>query len=68
VFKNFPIREAMRLQFRWELYNAFNHTQFTALDTATRFDAQGNQVNARFGEFTSAAAARRIQLALRLSF
>jgi hypothetical protein len=68
-FKNFRMGiERVRLQFRSELYNAFNHTQFTALDTATRFDAQGNQVNARFGEFTSAAAARRIQLALRLSF
>jgi hypothetical protein len=71
VFKNFPIREAVRLQFRCELYNAFNHTQFTAIDTAARFDprAPGNpQVNARFGEFTAARNPRIIQLALRLYF
>jgi hypothetical protein len=71
VFKNFPIREAMRLQFRWELYNAFNHTQFTAIDTAARFDprAAGNpQVNARFGEFTAARNPRIMQLAMRLYF
>ena len=33
-----------------------------------RFDAQGNQVNARFGEMTGADPARRIQLALRFYF
>ena len=69
LFKNFPVfGERRKLQFRAELYNAFNHTQYTGVDTTTRFDAQGNQVNARFGELTSAAAARRIQLALRFSF
>jgi hypothetical protein len=71
IFKNFPIREAMRLQFRWELYNAFNHTQFTAIDTAARFDprAAGNpQVNARFGEFTAARNPRIMQFALRFYF
>ena len=68
VFKNFPIREEFRLQFRWESYNTFNHTQFTGLDTTARFDAQGNQVNARFGEFTSASNPRIMQFALRLYF
>ncbi len=68
VFKNFPIRESMRLQFRSEFYNAFNHTQFSALDTAARFDAAGSQVNARFGEFTAARNARQVQFALRFYF
>ena len=68
LFKNMPIREQVSLQFRAEAYNAFNHTQFAALDTAARFDAQGNQVNARFGEFTSARPPRVMQLALRLYF
>jgi hypothetical protein len=68
LFKNFSIREQMRLQFRWELYNAFNHTQFSGLDTAARFDAQGNQVNGRFGEFTSARSPRVMQFALRFYF
>jgi hypothetical protein len=68
IFKNFPIREQMRFQFRGELYNAFNHTQFSSLDATARFDAQGNQVNNRFGEFTSARNARQMQLALRFYF
>ena len=33
VFKNFPLYERVRLQFRSEFCNAFNHTQFNAWDT-----------------------------------
>jgi hypothetical protein len=68
LFKTFPIREKLQMQFRWEAYNMFNHTQFSGLDTGARFDAQGNQVNARFGEFTAARQARIMQLALRFKF
>ncbi len=68
IFKGFAVREGMKLQFRAELYNVFNHTQFNGLDTTARFDSQGNQVNARFGQFTAAADARIIQLALRYTF
>jgi hypothetical protein len=67
VFKDFPIRESVRAQFHMEMYNAFNHTQFTAVDNGARFDPQGNQVNPRFGEMPGAAP-RRIQLALRFYF
>jgi len=68
IFKDLPVREPMRFQFRWEMYNAFNHTQFSGLDTSARFDPQGNQVNARFGEFTSARAPRVTQFAPRYHF
>lgn len=68
LFKNFKIREKVNAQLRSEFYNAFNHTQFTGLDTTARFDAGGNQVNARFGQLTSAASPRIIQLALRCFF
>ncbi|MGB9605946.1 MAG: hypothetical protein ACPL88_08725, partial [Bryobacteraceae bacterium] len=69
VFKNFRFGESeRRLQFRWEMYNAFNHTQFSAVNTSARFDAQGRQVNARFGEYTAARDARRIQAALKFYF
>ena len=68
VLKNFSIREPMKLQLRCELYNAFNHTQFSAFDTAARFDAQGRQVNTRFGEFTAARLPRQVQFALRFFF
>jgi len=69
VFKNFRLREPLRAQFRFEFYNAFNHTQFSALDTTARFDTlTGAQGNARFGEFTAARNPRQIQFALRFNF
>jgi len=69
IFKNFPITERARLQFRWEIYNVFNHTQFSGLDTGARFDPKtGEQVNTRFGQFTSARSPRQMQFALRFYF
>ena len=69
LFKNFRLPgERIKLQLRAEGYNAWNHTQFSGLDTSARFDAQGRQTNARLGEYTAARNARRIQLALRLNF
>jgi len=70
IFKNFAFgsSDVRKLQFRFETYNSFNHTQFNAVDTGGRFDAQGRQVNARFGQFTGSADARRIVLGLKLYF
>jgi len=68
IFKNFPIHESIRCQFRWEAYNAFNHTQFSTLDTAARFDSAGNQISASFGSFTAARNPRIMQVALRFYF
>jgi hypothetical protein len=56
------------VQFRAEFYNIFNINQWTAVDTVARFDAQGRQVNARFGQVTAAADPRIIQLSLRAMF
>lgn len=69
LFRDIAIYERMKLQFRWETYNTFNHTQFSNLDTAARFDpATGEQVNTRFGQFTGARDPRQMQMALRLTF
>jgi hypothetical protein len=70
LFKNFNLAPEGRvcLQYRLEMYNAFNHTQFTSVDTTGRFDASGNQVNALFGSYTNAANARRIVIGLKLNF
>jgi hypothetical protein len=68
VFKIFRIKEFARLQFRWEMYNALNHTQFSAVDTGARFDANGNQVNGSFGQFTASRSPRVMQFSLRLTF
>lgn len=63
----FPF-EGHRLQFRTELYNAFNHTQFSDVDTAARFDTAGRQVNTRLGQLIGARTPRQIQLSLRYVF
>ena len=68
LFKNFPIREKMRLQFRTEMYNVFNHTQWSGVDNNARFDAAGNQVNGQFGQVISARLERQLQFALRFEF
>jgi len=69
LFKNFPIHERMKIQFRWELYNVFNHTQFSSVDTSARFDpVTGEQVDKQFGQLTGARNPRIMQFALRFSF
>jgi hypothetical protein len=68
IFKNFPVSDIGRFQFRWELYNAFNHAQFQGVDTTARFDPAGNQVNGRFGALTSTGPGRVMQGSLRFSF
>ncbi len=66
--KDFKLTERFALQFRSEFYNLFNHTQYDGVDTGARFDPQGNQINARFGQVSSARAAREVQFSLRLQF
>ena len=69
VAKSFPLREKLRLQLRMEAYNAFNHTQFTGVNTTAQFNpANGQQGNAAFGQFTSTANPRQVQLAVKLNF
>jgi hypothetical protein len=70
LYKNFRLgtNEARRLQFRFEAYNIFNHTQYNAIDTGARFDQNNNQVNTNYGYFTGAALARRLVLGLKLYF
>jgi hypothetical protein len=69
VFKNFPLKSEKRsLQFRWEFYNFFNHTQFSTMNTTATFDALGRQVNTQFGQATAARTPRLMQVSLRLRF
>jgi hypothetical protein len=67
-FKNFPIKERVKIQFRWEMYNAFNHTQFNGVNTTAQFNAAGQQINTQFGQVTSARDPRIQQMSLRLTF
>jgi len=68
IFKNFVVREGKEFQFRWEMYNAFNHTQFDAVDNAAQFNPAGQQVDTNFGKVTSTRQERRMQFSLRFTF
>ncbi len=68
MIKSIAVREPFKVQLRCELYNAFNHTQFTAIDTTARFDAQSRQVNGTFGQYTAASNPRLMQIAIRAQF
>jgi hypothetical protein len=58
--KDTLIREGMNLQFRAELFNAFNHAQFMLPD--------GNVNSSSFGLVTNANPPRIMQLSLKLLF
>jgi hypothetical protein len=70
LFKNFAIGSRV-LQFRAEMYNAFNLTQYEAVDRAAIFDyATGRMTDTNFGRVTGVRAStnRVIQLGLRFRF
>lgn len=69
AFKDFSLFEHAKVQFRGEFYNAFNHTQFSGVDTSPKFDlTTGAQINPTFGQANGDRGGRVIQFALRLSF
>ena len=72
VFKNFQFYERMNLQFRAEFFNGFNITQFITPVNQIRSPNFGKYVPAPqtigVNAAPSVAAARQIQLALKLTF
>ena len=66
--KNLAGGARRRLQFRADLYNAFNQVIWTSVNTAAVFDATGAQVNQQFGRVTAAANPRIAQLGVRFVF
>jgi hypothetical protein len=73
LFKQFNIREKMRLEFRAEAFNAFNHPQFCGPNdgnTSVEFDSSGQIDNTpNFAAITNACVnAREVQLGLKLTF
>lgn len=78
LFKNFvlPVKhvggaEGMRLQFRAEFFNAFNHTQWGSIDMTFVPDtvtAGSGSTNSSFGSISGARDPREIQFALKLLF
>jgi hypothetical protein len=70
VFKNIPMTEKVALQFRGELFNTFNHTNFSTDNTGSRAKSpvQANPASTSFGQIQAAADPRIIQLALKVVF
>jgi hypothetical protein len=79
VQREFPLRERLRLQFRTEFFNIFNHPNFGSLDTAwsttsttsTTFGRSQSTLNNSLGGLSSLyqiGGPRSIQFALRLTF
>ena len=61
VIKNIPVTERTRFEFRGELFNLFNHTQF--------YNPDGNSSDgAQFGQVTEVKDPRLVQFALKFYF
>jgi len=67
-FKGVPIKDRIKFEIRWEIFNLFNHASFTSVNTSAQFDSNGNQINSLFGALTADRAPRQMQASLRLSF
>ncbi len=76
VFKNFAIKESVKLQFRTEIFNILNHPNFNAPNFGGNgvvgIAGSGNFNSNTFGEIGATRDApydpRQIQLALKLLF
>jgi hypothetical protein len=60
IFKNIKFTESKSLQFRWEMFNAFNHVNLGNPNT--------DRSSGQFGLITYAGAARIMQAGLKLYF
>ncbi|MBI4873436.1 MAG: carboxypeptidase regulatory-like domain-containing protein [Acidobacteria bacterium] len=70
ITKKVPLGGEQRwLQFRTELFNAWNHTQYSGMGTGTSFDnTTGAQTSPNFGVINGARPPRLIQLSLKVYF
>ena len=76
IFKDFPIKERVKLQFRAEFFNITNHPNFSAPNFGgngvVAISGSGNYTNSNFGEIGSTRDApydpRQIQFALKLYY
>jgi len=74
VVKNWRMRDRYNLQFRAEMFNAFNHANFKWVDAGLRLDNVagdenfGKPLNPNFGQITATRGPREIQFGLKFSF
>lgn len=67
LLKNFSLTERVRLQFRAESFNTFNHPNFTAINTTAQFNAAGQPIN-NYGSVTAAGPGRILSFGLKLQW
>jgi hypothetical protein len=73
--KNFPLKsEGRNLQFRAEMYNIFNHTQFSGFNIGPQYDWRNwengvlVQTNSSLNRMNGALNPRQMSMSLRLQF
>ena len=67
VIKNTPINERLKLQFRAELFNIFNHPNFANPD-GNLIDTTFGRSSATIGSLVGIGTSRQVQFALKLLF
>jgi hypothetical protein len=74
VVKNWSIRDRYQLQFRAEMFNAFNHAHFNRIDSFLGLnnvaggENLGKPLNPNFGQITGTRGPREIQFGLKFNF
>ncbi len=74
IAKNWKLKERYGIQFRAEMFNVFNHVNFTGIDAGLSFENNstspnfGRSLNGNFGRLTGNRGPREIQLGLKFSF
>jgi len=70
ITKRFPLfREGKFIQFRTEMFNAPNHTQYSGVNAGASFNpATGAQTSPTYGQINGSRAGRTIALSARISF
>ncbi|HEX9422250.1 MAG TPA: hypothetical protein VF899_03355, partial [Pyrinomonadaceae bacterium] len=74
VVKNWRIHDRYSLQFRAEMFNAFNHTNFNGIDAGLSLNNVvgdenfGKPLNPNFGRITATRGPREIQFGVKFNF
>jgi hypothetical protein len=67
--KNTTVKESVRIQFRAEAFNLFNHTNFAIPDNLVVFTSPQADVPGNFGTITrTASTSRQLQFGLKVLF